>query len=90
MSYRVEYEGMPRQLRRRSGLGFGFQAMTAAFLLVFVLAVRGFWPQGLEVLRQWFLPEPVMEEFAERLAEGTSLTDSLEELCREVFALAEE
>lgn len=87
MSYRVEYPGRNGPDRERFRLGIGLQAMTAAFVLLFAMGVRSFWPAGQKVIRQWLRPGPVTEQFVERLEEGASLTDSLEELCREVFAL---
>lgn len=96
MSYRVEYPGGPKKGREKAGGSFSLQVMTAAFLLLFVLTVRGLWPQGRAVLEQWLLPnqmEPAqtaMGELVTELAQGNSLEDSFREFCQEVFAVREQ
>lgn len=89
MSYRVDYDGMTGLRKTATGLGSGFRVMGAAFLLIFVLGVQIFLPEGRQALQDWFLPGRMMQSLAAELAEGVSLTDSLQDVCREAFAGAQ-
>ncbi len=95
MSYRVEYPGDSRKTGEKKGSSLSFQVMTGLFLLLFVLAVRGLWPQGRQVLEQWLLPDHMapaqaaIGELVTDLAQGNSFSDSFGDFCQEVFAIRE-
>ena len=57
MSYRIEYGTtiVPQQTQNKEPIRL--RVMTAAFLLLFTLCVRQFFPSGTEKLRSCLLPE---------------------------------
>lgn len=58
MAYRIEYSGCGAPAAKKPERFLRLQAMTAAFLLLFVLMVRAWFPAGAERLREVFLPKP--------------------------------
>lgn len=92
MPYRIVYGPEPNfftsnttQLPRR-------RILTASALLAFIILVRGIWPQGTTVLRQYLLPgEPTVTQTAansllEDLREGASLDEAVTAFCREIIS----
>ena len=94
MGYRVEYAPV-KKVRRVEKRTVGIPAMTAVCLLLFLLLVSGFWPQGSETLREILIPgDPVvtvaaLEELAVELGAGEELDSALESFCRKIVAEAD-
>lgn len=92
MGYRVEYETAGNTGTQRKSDTRHIPGLTAAFLLLFVLLVHGFWPRGREVLRELILPgdatvtAAALEGFALDLRMGQPLGEAVEGFCREVIA----
>ena len=87
MSYRIEYgPPIPPQYVQKTNSA-RIQAMTAAFLLLFSLLVRQFFPAGTEKLRQLLLPQThtvtqdALEIMMTYLRDGETLTDAFSAFC---------
>lgn len=69
------------------------KAMTAGFLLAFVLLVRLLWPQGTALLRQTLLPRenPAFAQLQSDLQAGEPIGDAVTAFCQRIVeeALAE-
>lgn len=94
MGYRVEYStsGIKRkEIQRKNGK---ILLLTAACFLVFLLIVGGFWPRGVQALREILLPgdsavtAAAWEELTQELHAGASVGSAVESFCREIFANA--
>ena len=87
MPYRIEYgPAMPeRYIKKQKPLRL--QIMTAVMLLLFSLAVRQFYPTGIEQLRRVLLPEAhgitpeALYTFMRDLRDGESLGNSFTAFC---------
>lgn len=83
MGYRIVYGEEPT-LRRKSSLGL----WTAAWLLVFVTAVRLAWPDGAEQLRTILEPRgETVEAFSQMVANvgaGQGMGEAVTAFCRTV------
>ena len=87
MSYRIEYgPAVPPQYIKKKAF-FRLQVMTALFFLLFSLAVRQFFPTGIEKLRSLLLPgtpgvtQMALNGFMGDLRNGESLGDSFTAFC---------
>ena len=94
MSYRVEYSssGMKRtQIRQKNGRAL---LLTAAWFLIFLLVVGGFWPRGAQALRDMLLPgdsavtAAAWAELTRELHAGAPVGSAVENFCREIFTNA--
>lgn len=91
MGYRVEYRPIGKQ-RRREKQVCRLPALTASFLLLFVLLVFSFWPKGAEILKEIVIPgEPrvtvaAMEAFSVQLREGEAVSDAFAAFCQTILA----
>ena len=88
MGYRIVYGEEPT-LRRKSRLGL----WTAAFLLIFVTAVRLAWPEGAERLCTVLEPVGEMVEAFSRMVEnvgaGQGMGEAVTAFCRSVVSGAQ-
>ena len=88
MGYRIVYGEEPRS-RRKSRLGL----WTAAFLLIFVMAVRLAWPAGAEQLRAVLEPKgETVVAFSEMVANvgaGQGMGEAVTAFCRSVVTSAQ-
>ena len=87
MSYRIEYgPPIPPQYLKKSS-SKRLQLMTAAFLLLFTLFIRQFFPSGIQELRQLLLPEThtvtqmALDAFMVDLRNGEPLGDAVTAFC---------
>lgn len=87
MSYRIEYgPPIPPQYIKKSN-PMRLQLMTAAFLLLFTLLVRQFFPSGIRELRQLLLPKAhtvtqmALDAFMVDLRNGEPLGDAVTAFC---------
>ena len=94
MSYRVEYSssGIKRtQIRQKNGRAL---LLTAAWFLIFLLVVGGFWPRGAQALRDMLLPgdsavtAAAWAELTRELHAGAPVVSAVENFCREIFTNA--
>lgn len=91
MGYRVEYE-TPGQVPKKEKR---VVMLTAVFLVLFLLLVNLFWPQGAVLLRELALPgdaaitAAALEDLAADLGNGLEISDALESFCRKVIHEAE-
>lgn len=91
MGYRVVYEPAPKQAAVIQERKSRIPGMAAAFFLLFLLLVNGFWPKGRDVLQQILWPgdgETVWnaaESFARNLRCGETFSDAAESFCREIL-----
>lgn len=90
MAYRIDYGPAPVRGRGRSGRLLRVQAMTAAFLLLFILCVRQYWPEGIAKLRETLLPgqgagQAAFQEFVSELRDGEPVYDALTAFCRQIL-----
>lgn len=86
MGYRIDY-GPVKKVRGVEKRTSRLAALTGVFLLLFVITICCFWPEGTAALRRMLLPgDPVvtaaaMEELADSLRTGEELYDSLRAFC---------
>ena len=86
MSYRIDY-GPVKKVRGVEKRTSRVAALTGMLLLLFVITVCAFWPEGAAVLRDWILPgDPAvtaaaMEELTDSLRTGEKLSGSLRTFC---------
>ncbi|MBO4938292.1 MAG: hypothetical protein J6C98_04740 [Oscillospiraceae bacterium] len=90
MAYRIDYG--PQGIEHRgSGKGIlRIQIMTAAFLLLFILAVRHQWPDGAKKMRECLLPggevhEAAFTEFVAEISGGEPVGQALTVFCRKII-----
>ena len=90
MGYRIDY-GPVKKVRGVEKRTSRLAALTGMFLLLFVITVCCFWPEGTAVLRDWFLPgDPVvtaaaMEELTDSLRTGEGIGESLRAFCARIL-----
>lgn len=86
MGYRIDY-GPVKKVRGVERRVSRIASLTGLFLLLFMITVCAFWPEGTAVLRDWILPgDPAvtaaaMEELTDSLRTGEELSDSLRTFC---------
>ena len=87
MSYRIEYGApVPAQYVKKSSSS-RLRVMTAAFLILFSLLVRQFFPDGTQKLRQILLPQShtvtqdALEIMMTYLRDGETLPDAFSAFC---------
>ena len=84
MGYRIVYGEDPfvERKERKSHL----RAMTAAFLLAFVVLVRCCWPQGAALLRQTLLPgdDEAFRQMTADIQAGEPVGDAVTAFCRSI------
>ena len=86
MGYRIDY-GPVKKVRGVEKRISRVATLTGLFLLLFMICVCAFWPEGTAVLRDWILPgDPAvtaaaMEELTDSLRTGEELSDSLRTFC---------
>lgn len=94
MGYQVEYEPTGKVHRQDDKKQGNLPALTAAFLLAFLLLVNGFWPRGREVLCEIFFPgdaavtAAALDTFAQELRDGKPVGTAVESFCRCVIGEA--
>lgn len=94
MGYRVDYQPV-KKVRGAEKRTSKIPALTALFLVLFLLLVNGFWPRGAEVLKEVLIPgDPAvtvaaLEDFATELKAGENLSGAWEAFCRRVIGEAE-
>lgn len=94
MGYRVDYQPVKkvRGVEKRTARG---PALTALFLLTFLLLVNSTWPRGAEVLRGLLfsgdaaVTAAALDDLAAELRSGEELDSALESFCRKVIQEAE-
>ena len=88
MGYKIVYGEEPT-LRRKSRLGL----WTAAFLLVFVTAVRLAWPAGTEQLRTILEPKgetaEALSQMVANVGAGQGMGEAVTAFCRSVVSSAQ-
>lgn len=91
MAYRIVYGPEPKK-RTNPPLGqLRMQVLTAAFLLIFVLAVKYGWPEGTAALQRVLLPgEPsvtqqALEGMVADLQEGEPLGEAFTAFCQQII-----
>ena len=93
MSYQITYEKerTRKQGKRRRSYVF---PLTLVALMVFMLFVNAYWPEGQAVLRRYLLPgDPeaavsAFNSFAQELKAGENFPDALRNFWQEVMELA--
>lgn len=91
MGYRIVYGPEIRPPRERAGTSGRLPAMTAAFLLIFALLVRQFWPEGTQILRQYLLPgelsvtEQAFSSLMQNIRGGESVLSAFTVFCQEII-----
>ena len=91
MSYQIVYGGAPAVEHRISRGRRYIRTMTALAMMLFALAVGQFWPQGKEMLQEFFLPgEPTVTEQAfsglvNDLSQGIKLEDAMAAFCQQII-----
>lgn len=92
MGYRIDYEPSPKYDRRTTLSAGRLQAMTAAFLVLFLLLTVFLWPEGATMLRRIFIPgDPdvttaAFSSMVEQLQDGEPVVESVTAFCREIIA----
>lgn len=90
MGYRIDY-GPVKKVRRAERRTSRLAALTGLFLLLFVVSVCCFWPEGTAVLRDWLFPgDPAvaaaaMEELTDSLQTGGKIEESLRTFCGRIL-----
>lgn len=91
MGYRIDYGSM-KTSKRKDKLSFtGIMAMTAGFLVLFVLLTSVFWSSGRQKLRDFLLPgDPAvtgqaLETMVSQLKDGESISEAVGAFCQEVL-----
>lgn len=94
MSYRVEYSAsgiVRKKIRRKGGR---IPLLSVVCFMIFLLIVGGFWPRGVQALREMLLPgdsavtAAAWEELTQELHAGAPVDSAVENFCREIFANA--
>ena len=92
MSYRITY-GPPAALAcQQQDRPSRLRLLTAAWLIVFVLLVRTFFPAGCAQLRVLLLPDPqsitqaTLSSFMSSLRNGEQFGDALYAFCEEIIS----
>ena len=89
MGYRVRYQAI-RKIRAVEKRKARRTALTALCLLLFIILVNLFWPEGSTYIRQLFIPGDAsvtvaaMESLAENLEMGEGIWSAMEKFIREV------
>lgn len=92
MAYRIEYGTAVPERYQKAYKPFRLQVLTAAWLLVFALLVRQFFPTGVEALRTFLLPGPqsttqiALEAFVTDMRNGEAVSDALFAFCEQIIA----
>lgn len=92
MGYRVDYGPVMRRKQNPIMDAVKMQLMTTAFVLMFILGVKAYWPDGAQQLRSWLLPGAVsgtgsaVSELVEDLRDGTSLAEAVTAFCQQIIA----
>lgn len=92
MGYRIVYGPMPKVRKTSPFNEMRLQALTAVFLLLFVLLVRQAWPEGTRMARQFLLPgeqtatEAAFADMIGEIQEGESWSDAFSAFCRQIVA----
>lgn len=94
MAYRINYGTDASKQHANEGSQLRWQAMTAVFLLLFVLMVKQIWPEGTDKLRDCLLPggegtQAAFQAFAADLHEGETVGEALTAFCRQVIENAQ-
>ena len=91
MSYRIEYGTIVPERFQRPKVKRHIRILTALFVLLFSLAVGKFWPDGRQLLREYFIPgEPSITEQAfscmiSELRDGVALEKAVVAFCQEII-----
>ena len=90
LSYRIIYGPMPVIPQNKTTFRLRLRALTAAFLLVFVLVVRFTWPRGTETIRRILMPaestvtEAAFSEMIVMIQDGEPVGNALTSFCRHI------
>lgn len=91
MGYRIDYGSQGQSRGKSDSVGSPFGIMTAAWFLIFLLAVGFFWEDGRLFLQRILIPgEPevtltAMETLARDLASGASLRTAAGAFCTTIL-----
>ena len=91
MGYRIEYGPMPGVWKSGRKEPLRLQAMTAAFLLLFVIGVRFLYPEGTELLRNLLLPgektvtEAAFSGMLAQIRHGEPVGQAFTAFCQEII-----
>ena len=91
MGYRIVYGESSWKNRKNSAANSRLKILTAVFLLFFTLAVKRYWPQGVSVLQESFLPgqpgvtEQAASDFYRQIRDGIGFEDALRTFCLEIL-----
>ena len=92
MSYRIEYgPEFPKKYRKNNQVS-RVKAFTAAFLLLFTILVRSFFPAGTEKLRQLILPPEAslvqtgFDDFLSSMRSGKPMGDAFTVFCKQIVS----
>lgn len=86
MGYRVEYQPM-KKIRNAEKKRVRLPALTALFILLFLLLVNQMWPQGRALLRKALFPgdtavtTSALDTFADELKAGNAFSTSFRNFC---------
>lgn len=91
MSYRIVYgpeQKIPTQKDHRS---LRIRMLTALFLILFLIGVKKYWPEGHAALNALLLPgkpgvtQMAIDEMVSALGEGVSVSDAFTAFCRQII-----
>lgn len=91
MSYRIVYGPMPKVDQIRKGSSLRLRLLTAGFILLFVLAIKTLYPEGVQVLQKILSPgetgvtEAAFSEMISNLRNGETMADAVMAFCRQVI-----
>lgn len=95
MGYRIEYDSGKRQYEVRRVCPWRLPLMAAGAFAVFLLLTSLLWPEGIEAMKELLIPGDntvtlrALEEMAEDLKAGASISDAVTVFCKEILQSAE-
>lgn len=91
MGYRIVYGPMPKTVEAGRRCSYRLYWLTALFLMLLVLLVKLYWPEGVQVLRSCLLPgemtstEQAVNGLISDLQGGESFGDAVTVFCRQIL-----
>ncbi len=91
MGYKIVYGPEKKENESKKTSLLKLQALSAAFLLFFVLCVHSSWPAGSEKLQELFLPGDknqtgaAFETLVENLQDGEDFTEAVTVFCQDLL-----
>ena len=95
MAYRIEYDPFTPPVRRER-ISLRLPLLTGLFFVLFLTAVKFFWPAGQETLTRLLLPLQLSAEtqdaittFLSDLQDGRNFRDALAAFCQQIVSYAD-